>query len=121
MREAKDRKVASGMFIGGAITPGTLTIAYADVSLSDSGGKLLTATGDVGTADYENGVLALNVDVFGGATGPFDITYAPAAVPPAVTRSVGFDITIANRSLNWLRTMQPPPQPGRRARPASRR
>ena len=100
------------MFIGGAFAPGSLSVALGEVVVTDSGGKLITATGEVGTADYQNGILALLTDVFGGSNGPFDVTYEPAAVPTAVNRSVGFDITIANRSLNYLRTIEPPPLPG---------
>lgn len=100
------------MFIGGAVMPGSVTVALGAASVTDSGGKLITATGDVGTVDYENGILDLIVDVFGGASGPFDVSYIPAAVPAAVTRSIGFDITVPNRSLNYIRTLEPPPVPG---------
>lgn len=103
---------ANAMFIGGAIQPGTLTVVRDGITVTDDGGKLMSSAVQKGNVDYENGILTLSDNVFGTGGGNHGITYTPAAVPTAVARSQGFDITEPNRALNYVRTILPAPRKG---------
>lgn len=102
---------SQNLYIGGAIAPGTLTIVNGAVTLNDSGGRLMSAGSQVGLVDYENGICSVQTNVFGAGALTFAVTYAPAAVPQAVTQSQGYKITIESRSQAIARTITPP-QPG---------
>jgi hypothetical protein len=93
------------MFVGGAILPGSLTVDRASTILTDNSGKLRNGS-DVGTVDYENGILSLFTNVWGGAGGTHTVTYTPAAAPQAVSKSVGIPININNRSLSYALTLE---------------
>ena len=97
------------LFIGGAVLPGSLTLTRGSVVITDLGGKLQVAGSDVGTIDYENGILKLLTDVFGTSGGTHAIVYTPAAAPQAVTQSLGIPVTLATRSLSYVLTLQPAP------------
>lgn len=100
------------LFIGGAISPGTLTLTAAGLSASDNGGKLLGASDDIGAVDCENGVITLATNYWGTGSHTFDITYAPAVAVPAVNRSAAVLIRIENRSLSYVQTIEPAPSRG---------
>lgn len=104
--------ISQNLFIGGAIKPNTLSIANGSVTLTDSGGRLMNSGTQVGTVDYDNGILSLLSNVFGTGSLTFAITYQPAAAPDAVTQSQGFPIKIENRSISYARTFEPAPLPG---------
>jgi hypothetical protein len=104
--------ITQSLFIGGAVMPGTLSIERGSVVLTDNGGRLVDGSSQVGTIDYTNGIAALNTNVFGTGSGTHTVTYAPAAVPTAVSQSQGFEITSANRSLSYVRTIEPVPEVG---------
>lgn len=103
---------SQNLFIGGGIKPSTLSLANGGVTLTDSGGRLMNAGTQVGTVDYENGILALLSNVFGTGSLPLVATYQPAGSPPAVTQSQGFEVKIETRSISYVRTIEPPPVPG---------
>lgn len=88
-------------FIGGAILPGSLTAVSGGVTATDVGGALRVGGTEVGSVDYENGVLAVSTNVFGGR-GSATITYTPASVPVSVPVSIGATVTINNRSLSYV-------------------
>jgi hypothetical protein len=100
------------LYIGGAIAPNTLSIVNGAITVTDSGGRLMSAGSQVGLVDYENGVVSLTTNVFGTSPLTFAVTYAPAAVPDSVTQSQGYEVTIEGRSLAVARTLQPVPVPG---------
>jgi hypothetical protein len=103
---------SQNLFIGGAIKPNTLSISNAGVTLTDSGGRLMSSGTQVGTVDYENGILSLLSNVFGTGGLTFSVTYQPAAAPEAVTQSQGFPVKAETRSLSYVRTFEPAPVPG---------
>lgn len=103
---------ANSLFVGGAIAPRSLKIVAGATEITDSGGRLMLAGSQVGTVDYENGLLALTVDVFGSGAVTLTITYDIGAVPASVDQSQGFQITAVNRALNYVRTIEPAPAPG---------
>lgn len=96
------------LYIGGSQLPGSVSIERDGLTLTDSGGRLMQAGTEVGAIDYDNGIATLSVDVFGGSSGWHTITGTPAALPQAAQRSLGIPITLANRSLNYVRTLVPP-------------
>jgi hypothetical protein len=100
------------MFIGGGIAPKSLSIVNGDVTLLDSGGRLMNAGTQVGAVDYENGIVSLLTNVFGTGSLTFVVTYQPAQAPQAVTQSQGFLVAIETRSNSYARTIEPPPVPG---------
>lgn len=104
--------VTNALFIGGAILPGTLSLTRAGVQLLDTEGKLLNGGVEVGSVDYENGICSLFVAVFGADITPLVAVYVPAAVPSAVSKSKGFPVTAANRSSNYVRTLDVVPTHG---------
>jgi len=103
---------SQNLFIGGAIAPNTLTLTGGAIVVTDSGGRLMSAGSQVGTIDYENGLLALTVDVFGSAGVTFALSFSPAAAPDQVLQSQGFEVTAVNRSLSYVRTIEPAPVRG---------
>jgi hypothetical protein len=103
---------AQALFVGGGMAPGTVSVASGDVVVSDAGGRLLAGGTQVGTVDYANGVLTLLVPVFGVYAQAFTVSYQPAASPTSVTQSQGELVTAGNRSLSFVRTIEPPPVPG---------
>lgn len=99
---------SSPLFVGGAITPGTLTVN----GLTDKGGVLLNGTTAVGTVDYGSGILALGSDVFGSAAVSLTVAFTPAGAPIVPSESIGLPVTDATRRLTWIATLNPPPAPG---------
>lgn len=104
----------AAMYVGGGILPGSLTIARAGITLKDSGGKLLNQSdlSQVGTVDYDNGILSLSTDVFGTSGGTHTVTFTPAEKPEVMTRAVGIDVTQATQRLSYALTLTPSPAPG---------
>lgn len=103
---------AQNLFIGGAIKPNTLTLSNGAITVTDSGGRLMSAGTQVGTIDYENGILSLLTNLFGTGALTFALSYQPAQVPEAVTQSQGFPVTIESRSISYVRTLEPAPVAG---------
>lgn len=99
------------MFVGGGIAPGTLTIVRDGITLIDSGGKLLNqaTTQQVGTVDYQNGIVALATNVYGTSGGNHTVTYTPAAQPTVVSESIGIPVTQATQRLTYVVTLNPVP------------
>ena len=100
------------LFVGGSILPGSLALVRDAITLSDAAGKLLNAGTQVGLVDYENGILTLTTDVFGTSGGTHTVTYVPSVAPQAVMQSQGITVTVENRSISYVRTIQPPPERG---------
>lgn len=99
------------LFLGAGILPGSLSIAAAGITLTDSDGLLQNAGVNVGTIDYANGVLALSTNVWGTSGQNFTIIYTPAGPLVGVTESIGIRVTPENQRLTWIATMSPAPQP----------
>jgi len=101
----------SSLYVGGAIYPGSLSVAFSGgVTLSDLGGVLRNGTTPVGTVDYANGVLtAAAGQVFiGSAT----ISYLPAGLPTVPTETVAVPVTTSSRAQTLSITLNPIPAPG---------
>jgi hypothetical protein len=103
---------AQSIYVGGGIKPGTLSVTSGGVRLEDSGGTLQAAGVQVGTVDYENGILSLLSPVFGTVGVLLAVDYQPAQAVQAVTQSQGFKVTQSTRSTSQVVTIEPPPVPG---------
>lgn len=97
------------LFIGGGVKPGTLTLESGAAVIEDSGGRLLAGGEQVGTIDYENGVLSLVSPVFGAGGVNFRLRYRPAQAVQAVSQSQGFKVTQASRATSYVGTIEPVP------------
>lgn len=100
------------IYVGGGISPGSIVLSTFPPSfdVTDSVGRLFVGASQVGTVDYENGILSLASAIYGaGNNFGYNITYRPAAAPASITESQGFEITLANRSLSFVRTIEPVP------------
>lgn len=102
---------AQNLFVGGPIYPGSLTVVRSGVTLTDAGGILRNGPTPVGTVDYDNGVLKLTTDVWGGSPGNHTVTFIPAAVPELVSEQRTIRVTAGTRSLSYALTMTDPPVP----------
>lgn len=100
-------------YIGGPVTPGSLSISGSWFGGTyDKGGILYTGSAQIGTIDYENGVMTFNSANTDNAAVDLFVTYKPASVPSVVQQSQGINVTAENRSQSWIRTLSPIPAPG---------
>lgn len=99
------------LYVGGPIYPGTLSIVRSGVTLTDNGGVLENAGTQVGTVDYNNGIVNLYENVFGTGGGSHTISFTPAATPDAISDQAIIRITPENRSLSYVLTLKNIPAP----------
>jgi hypothetical protein len=99
------------MFVGGPIYPGSLSVARSGVTITDSGGTLINGSTQVGTVDYDNGILTLTTSVWGSSAGTHTVTFTPAALPDLISSQRAIKISIENRSLSYALTLEPGPLP----------
>ena len=93
----------------GGCLPGSLSIQTAGITIFDDAGLLKTASGTIGTIDYANGILTLNS---GSMSGSKVVTYTPAASILRAPQSSEITVTPESRSLSYVGTVNPVPQPG---------
>lgn len=101
----------TNMHVGGPIYPGSLSVVRGAITLTDSGGLLVNAGAEVGTVDYDNGILTLSTNVFGTSSGTHSVTFTPAALPEMVSNQNAYIITAENRSLSYVFTIDKTPLP----------
>lgn len=101
-----------GMFVGGMIAPGSLSVVSSGVTVTDQGGLLVSGGSQVGLVDYENGLLTLLTNVFGTGPQTFTVTYSLGATPSGVSQAAGFEVTVEGRAQNYVRTFTPAPVRG---------
>ena len=104
---------SQSLYVGGSILPGSLSITRGGITLTDKGGTLInSSTEQVGTVDYENGVLTLSTNVFGASAGSHTVVYKPAVRPTLVTDSVAELVTQAGQRLSYTLTLNVVPARG---------
>ena len=99
---------ATSMHVGGPILPASLTITAAGVSASDKGGLLVSSSAEVGQVDYDNGIVSLSTNLWGGGTNTFTVTFTPATAPDLISDQRAISVTADSRALNYTLVMQPP-------------
>lgn len=102
---------SASLSIGGAVTPGSLTLARQGVTITDSGGRLLLAGAQVGNVDYANGLCTLLQNAMPGG-GSLSVTYTPAMSVPANLRSFGVLVTAGSRRTAYVVTLPDVCAPG---------
>lgn len=102
---------AQSLFIGGPVYPGSLTISRSGVSVTDSGGMLVSGGVQVGTIDYDNGIASLTTQVFEGTISPIAITFVPASTPELISDQRAIQITPESRSLSYTFVLDDAPVP----------
>ncbi|MBX9869926.1 MAG: hypothetical protein K2X63_09020, partial [Burkholderiaceae bacterium] len=100
---------ANALFIGGSILPGTLSLVRGGITMTDKGGALEIDGQQVGSIDYENGILTLTSNPFGTSGGSHTVSYTPASAPNVVTTSIGIPVTQQTQRLSWTLTIDPVP------------
>lgn len=102
---------SNNLAVGGAVTPGTLSITRAGSTLTDEGGKLMLAGAQIGTFDYANGIATLVAAGF-PTSGTMTVVYTPAVLMPSNVSSSGLQVTAENRRLNYVATFPANCTPG---------
>ena len=99
------------MHVGGPILPATLSITRAGITLTDNGGRLVNGAVEVGTVDYDNGILSLTTNVFGTPGDTHVVTFTPAATPDFITEQRVIRVSAENRSQSYAITLDNIPLP----------
>ena len=101
----------SSIYAGGGIAPTTLSITSGSITITDSNGKLVIGSTEVGSVDYAQGILSIAA---GGSdySGLKTIVFRPAAGPRVVTESASVKVTAESRSQVVTLTLLPIPAPG---------
>lgn len=102
---------ALNLHVGGPILPASLTLVRAGVTVTDSGGLLVSGNNQIGIVDYDNGILSLTTNVFGTVSGTHTLTFTPAVAPDLITDQRAILITQENRSQSYALTFEVPPLP----------
>lgn len=101
----------TSLFVGGPIYPASLSVVRSGVTLTDKGGKLVNGDAQVGTVDYDNGVLILLSNVFGTQAGTHQVTFIPAAGVELLSDQRAILVTAETRSQNYAFTLVDIPLP----------
>lgn len=97
-------------YLAGSILPGSLSIAFGAITMTDAAGALSVGGTSVGTIDYVSGILKINS---GGSTySGGAATWRPAAQATTVTDSLAVPVLAENRSLSYVVTLSPIPARG---------
>ncbi|MFC4161949.1 hypothetical protein [Chitinimonas lacunae] len=101
----------AAMHVGSPITPGSLSIKFGAVLMTDNGGRLMLAGAEVGAVDYPGGRVTFNVDcpIWRGDK---LVTFQPGAASSRVTNTWATPVTVESRSQNAIITLVPAPAPG---------
>lgn len=99
------------LYVGGPILPGSLSTTAAGITAIDEGGLLTVAGAEVGQVDYDNGIITMSTNVWGGGAASHALTFTPAAVPDLISDQSALRVTPESRSLNYVVTMGNIPAP----------
>ena len=99
---------ATAMHVGGPILPGTLSLSASGVTATDKAGLLVSASLEVGQVDYDNGIVRMSVDLWGGGGNTFTVTFTPATAPSLISDQRQIRVTPESRSLNYALVINPP-------------
>jgi len=104
-------------FIGSPVIPGSINLIHpyygsAGPVVSDTAGKLICQGAQVGTIDYDNGIVAFTSDPFVNSSGYYlQVTYTPAVTPDLISDQRAIHVTAESRSLNYVFVIGNPPLP----------
>lgn len=101
----------TSFYIGSPVIPGTLSLVTGGNTIVDSGGVIKIGSTQVGTIEYDKGLLKFNATV-SSFTGSMTLNFKPAAVPSRIQDTASISIVQNSRGYNYTITLQPIPQPG---------
>lgn len=99
------------LYLGSAVVPGTFSMNAGGNTVVDAGGVLKFGSTEVGTIEYDKGLLNWNANAF-THSGSKQVTFKPAAVPTRVADTAAISIVQDSRGYNYTITLKPIPQPG---------
>jgi hypothetical protein len=100
----------SNVYLGSPILPNTLSFTLFGQAVVDAGGILKAGSTQIGTIEYDKGLLRFNSSAPSG-TGVVTYVFTPAATPSRVAQTAFFSVTQSNRSYNYVTTLVPTPTP----------
>jgi len=100
---------STNMHVGGPIYPGSLSITRDGVTATDAGGLLISAAAEVGQVDYDNGIVKLSTNLWGGSGGTHQVTFTPATIPELISDQRAIRVTAESRALNYTFVMDDVP------------
>lgn len=104
--------VSQNLYIGLSVMPSSVAFTLFGQPVTDQGGLLKTTSGtQVGTIDYQRGLIQWTASATAGAT-TLVITFKPAAAPNQYFQSEARPVTQNNQSTNWTGVLVPIPAPG---------
>lgn len=100
----------TSLYLGNAITPGSIIIDGSSTSISDKAGIINLGATPIGSVDYARGQILINAPTFSGYLG--NIRFRPAAAALKVADTARINVTINNRSDSYTFNINPPPAVG---------
>lgn len=97
------------LYIGGAIMPTTFSLEQNGRTITDDGGILRNGEIDVGTIEYDKGLLNFNSRIGSNYTGNAIIKFQPAVVPMRIANTAALTIVQDARGYNYVITLRPYP------------
>lgn len=100
----------SQFYTGNPILPKSLTLDSSVGELKEQGGQLYLADSPIGTVDYGSGLVIINEPSFTATISR--IKFRPSCNDVQVADTAKIDVTINNRSYNYVTTIMPAPAVG---------
>lgn len=96
-----------------AVEPGSLTMTHGGTAFTtEANGNLLQGATVVGTVDHTGRSITMLGTAPNYGTQNNSITYRPATRTGATAHSIGIEVTSANQSAAWVRSLAPTAAPG---------
>lgn len=97
----------SSLYFGNAILPSSVQIQSGAGLITDSGGTLTINNQAIGSIDYARGTAIINDPLFSSYIN--NLKFRPATAEQHIADTAKIDVTINNRSYNYVLTINPPP------------
>lgn len=98
------------IYLGNAAVPKSIIITTNSGNITDTGGQLMFNGNVIGSVDYARCEAVINVPTHTGWLGT--VKFRPAAAALQVADTTKIDISVNNRSYNYVLTISPPPAAG---------
>lgn len=102
----------TGLYLGNAAVPGTLSISVTGGTITDDGGDLIVnGTTPIGAIQYAQGILTFSASC-PTYSGSKNVSFRPAAPVTKVLDTASIAIVPQNRGYAYTMTLHPKPAPG---------
>ncbi|CAK0762203.1 hypothetical protein CCP4SC76_3680001 [Gammaproteobacteria bacterium] len=105
-------KPNGSLYLTRTCVPGSLTVTVSGATITDSGGKLLLGSTQIGSIDYALGLLKFNDSCPQYGVASKSITFMPGVMMENPTDSSALKVTEGNRGFVWVITLLPIPNKG---------